>query len=236
MGRTRKISDEDLLASARAAFIEGGFAVPTREVARRAGISEGVLFQRYATKAELFFAAMVLPAPRLGDLAEPPLASPAQSATGDGRLCRLTAGLLDYFRQTLPVLLPLMSHPGFRFEEFARTHPGSPLDVLRRDLVAFFRREQQAGRIGPVDPGAAALVVLSLAQCIAFFEQVGAHGGRFPEEILGEAVRCLWDGVAPRAAAARPVPARASTSPRSSSGGPGSSSRRRSSAGSRRPS
>ena len=73
-----------------------------------------------------------------------------------------------------------MSHPEFRFEEFARTHPGSPIDVLRRDLVAFFREERRVGRIGAVDPGAAALMVFSLAQCMAFFERMGAHGGRFP--------------------------------------------------------
>jgi AcrR family transcriptional regulator len=198
MGRHKRVSDADLLEAARDAFVEGGLAVPTREIARRAGVSEAVLFQRYATKAELFFAAMVLPAPDLVHLVAAPARGAAGRQSGEKRLERLAAGLLDYFRQTLPVLLPLMSHPEFRFEEFARTHPGSPLDVLRRDLMTFFREEQQAGRIGAaVDPGAAALMVFSLAQCIAFFERMGAHGGRFPPEILERSVICLWQGLAP---------------------------------------
>lgn len=197
MGRNKKISDADLLAAARLAFVEKGFTVSTREIARRAGVSEGVLFQRYATKADLFFAAMVLPAPKLGDLVAPPRESASARELGVVRLQRLAAGLLDYFRETLPVLLPLMSQRGFRFEEFARTHPGSPMDVLRWDVVAFFTEERRAGRVGPVDPGAAALMVFSLAQCVAFFEQLGAHGGRFPPQILERSVQCLWDGLAP---------------------------------------
>ena len=198
MGRNKKVSDRELLEAARAAFVEGGFSVPTREIAKRAGVSEGVLFQRYATKAELFFAAMVLPSPGLGTLAGPAAPKAAARMPGKGRLGRLASGLLDYFRETMPVLLPLMAHPEFRFEAFARAHPGSPLDVLRWDVMAFFREERQAGRIGEVDPGAAALLLFSLAQCIAFFEHMGAHDGRFPPEFLERSVNCLWDGLAPR--------------------------------------
>ena len=95
------------------------------------------------------------------------------------------------------VLVPLMTSPGFRFEEFAARHPDSPLDQLRRDLVAFFVEERRARRIGPNDPGAAALMIVALAQSIAFFEHMGAHDGHFPPELLGRAVRCLWDGLAP---------------------------------------
>ena len=61
MGRPRVISDDDVLAAAREAFVEHGLGASTREIARRAGISEGVLFQRHGTKSELFFAAMEPP-------------------------------------------------------------------------------------------------------------------------------------------------------------------------------
>ncbi|HEY3835379.1 MAG TPA: helix-turn-helix domain-containing protein, partial [Bryobacteraceae bacterium] len=62
MGRNKTVSDEDLLGIARETFVEKGFAASTREIARRAGVSEGVLFQRFATKEDLFFAAMIPPA------------------------------------------------------------------------------------------------------------------------------------------------------------------------------
>jgi hypothetical protein len=90
-----------------------------------------------------------------------------------------------------------MSHPAFRFEEFAKRHPDSPMLLLRRQLVEFFVRERQAGRIGPVDPGAAALLVWSTAHAIPFFERLGAHGGQFEAGIVRSMVRCLWDGLAP---------------------------------------
>ena len=58
MGRPRRISDERILAAAREVFLEQGYGAPTSEVARRCDCSEGTLFKRYPTKAELFFASM----------------------------------------------------------------------------------------------------------------------------------------------------------------------------------
>jgi len=191
MARTKTISDEDLLAVARQVFVEKGFAVPAKLIARRAGLSEGVLFQRFATKRELFFAAMLLPAVDLTRLLG------ARKRGGVAHLQAIAQATTDYFRSAIPVLMPLMTSPGFRLEEFAARHPDSPLDILRRDLVAFFVEERRGGHIGPVDPGAAALTIVGMAQSIAFFEHMGAHGGRFPPELLRRAVSCLWNGLAP---------------------------------------
>jgi AcrR family transcriptional regulator len=47
MGRNKQVSDEAVLEAAKAVFVEQGFGASTREVARRAGISEAVLYQRY---------------------------------------------------------------------------------------------------------------------------------------------------------------------------------------------
>ena len=191
MGRKKTIQDEELLARARDVFVERGFAGTTREIARRAGVSEALLFQRYATKGDLFFAAMALPAVDLHSLFE---------ATGlDPRdhLAAITAAMVDYFRDSMPVLLPLLSHPGFEFEAFARRHPDSPLTSLRSGLVAFFARARAAGQISDMDPGAAALLVFALAESTAFFERMGAHGGRMPDAILERAIEALWRGLAP---------------------------------------
>jgi AcrR family transcriptional regulator len=192
MGRTKTISDDKLREHARRVFVERGINASTKEIARRAGVSEGVIYQRYKTKADLFFAAMVLPP---ADLMRHVHARGAPART---RLMDITAEMVEYFRATLPVLLPVMSHPEFRFEEFAARHPDSPLDALRRDLVAFFAEEKRGGRIGPVDAGAAALAIFSVGLCVAFFEQMGAHGGRLPAEIVRRTADCLWEGLAPR--------------------------------------
>jgi AcrR family transcriptional regulator len=194
MGRKKTISDADLLEAARGAFVELGFSASTKEIARRAGISEGVIFQRFATKGDLFFAAMIPPPVDLDALLHDP------RLHGRALLEKITFAMIEYFRATMPVLLPLISHPAFEFEEFAKRHPDSPMLVLRRQLVEFFAREQAAGRIGAVNPGAAALLVWSTAHSIPFFERLGAHGGQFPPEIVKATVRCIWDGLAPKSA------------------------------------
>ena len=199
MARTKTVSDAALLETARAAFVEQGFGASTKEIARRAGVSEGILFQRWATKADLFFAAMVLPAADLTKLFR------TRRSHGRAHLHAIVAAMVDYFRSTVPVLIALASHPGFRFEEFARRHADSPLDALRRHLVAFLAEARRAGRIGPVDPGGAALTIFSLAQSVAFFEHIGALGGRMPEEVLRRSVRALWTGLSPRRVFPRPA-------------------------------
>ncbi len=191
MGRKKTISDAELLDAARRAFVQEGFGASTKQIARGAGVSEGVIFQRFTTKEDLFFAAMIPPPADLNRLFHHP------RSKGLALLERITLSMIDYFRSTLPVFIPLMSHPSFRFEEFARRHPDSPMVTLRRRLVQFVVEEQRAGRIGAVDPGAAALLVWSTAHSVAFFELLGAHGGRFDPRIIRATVRCLWTGLAP---------------------------------------
>jgi AcrR family transcriptional regulator len=191
MGRRKTISDADLLARARDVFVERGFAGATKEIARRAGVSEALLFQRYPTKADLFFAAMALPAVDLQALFD------VRADSARDHLASITAAMVDYFRDSMPVLLPLLSHPGFEFEAFAHRHPDAPLSALRRGLVAFFTRERDARRVGTVDPGAAAFLVFALAESVAFFERMGAHGGRMPDEVLERSIDALWRGIAP---------------------------------------
>ncbi|HXN47254.1 MAG TPA: TetR/AcrR family transcriptional regulator [Bryobacteraceae bacterium] len=192
MGRKKLISDVELLDVARAVFVESGFGASTKEIARRAGVSEGVIFQRFPTKDDLFFAAMIPPAADLHKLLHHP------RSKGRALLEKLTFAMIEYWRETFPVLLPLVAHPSFRFEEFTRRHPDTPLSQLRGGLVQFFVEEQRAGGIGPVNPGAAALLVWSIAQTVVFFERMGAHDGRMDPKIVRETVGAMWEGLAPR--------------------------------------
>ena len=193
MARTKTISDSDLLEVARRTFVEVGFGASTKEIARRAGVSEGVIFQRFSTKEELFFAAMTPPPLDLSELFEHP------TVQGIALIEKITFAMVDYFRTLMPVLIPLMSHPSFRFEDFARRQPNSPLVTLRRQLMEFMLREKGSGRIGAVNPGAAALVIWSTAHTVAFFERLGAHDGQMPVSIIRASVECLWTGIKPDA-------------------------------------
>jgi|SRR5581483_443061 len=191
MGRKKTISDEDLLAAARAVFVKEGFGASTKQIARQAGVSEGVLYQRFTTKDELFFAAMVPPPADVTAMFR------GSRLHGRALIRKLTLAMLDYCRDTLPVLLPLMTHPGFRFEELAQRHPDSPLFVLRREITLFLQKEKEAGRLDS-DPRGAALAIWSVAQSVAFFERLGAHGGKFAPEILDWTIDCLWTGLQPK--------------------------------------
>lgn len=191
VGRKKTISDAQLLDVARAAFVEEGFSASTKKIAGLAGVSEGVIFQRFVTKEDLFFAAMIPPPVDLNGILHHP------RAQGLKLIELVTLSMIEYFRTTLPVLIPLMSHPSFQFEEFARRHPDSPMVTLRRRLVEFIVEQQLAGNIGPVQPGAAAFAIWSAAHAVAFFEAMGAHGGKFDAGIVRATVECLWRGLAP---------------------------------------
>lgn len=58
MGRTPKISNEAILDAARQVFWDQGMEASTANIAQKAGISEAAIFKRFATKQELFLAAI----------------------------------------------------------------------------------------------------------------------------------------------------------------------------------
>lgn len=187
MPRKKTISDEDLLAVAREVFVERGFTASTREIARRAGVSEALLFQRFTTKADLFFAAMVPPTGSIDERLRQTHAQPDLYPA----LEELAFALLDYFRGAQPVLESLMAHPDFQLEEFARRFPGNPMANLRWQVMEFFRLNRSP------DPSGAALLLLGTMRSVASFERLGAHGGKFDPEIIRRTVRTLWNGVRP---------------------------------------
>lgn len=61
LARPRRINDELLLESLRASFLEVGPGITTRELADRAGVSEGTLFKRFGDKRRMFVQALRLP-------------------------------------------------------------------------------------------------------------------------------------------------------------------------------
>ncbi len=91
-----------------------------------------------------------------------------------------------------------MSHPSFEFEDFATKHPDSPMVTLRRDIGHFMVQQIQSGRMGPVHPGAASLIAWSTAHTIAFFEHLGAHGGKFDDSMIQATLQCAWKCLALR--------------------------------------
>jgi AcrR family transcriptional regulator len=192
MGRTKQVSDEALLQVARAVFVEKGYGASTREVARRAGISEAVLYQRHKTKLELFFAAMIPPPVELARRTR------ATSVTED--LGGLSLDVMRYFRDAMPVLLQLVTHPSFDLAELADRGTRMPLHRLGEAVSACLERHRDKGRVtgDAARLRAATLTLLATLHSLALFERMHVHGGSFPDDLVRDIVRLVVAGLAPK--------------------------------------
>ncbi|MBK6561892.1 TetR/AcrR family transcriptional regulator [Candidatus Amarobacter glycogenicus] len=193
MARRKRLEDDELLAVARERFVAEGFAASTRGIAQVAGVAEAVLFQRFKTKAELFFAAMLPPPPNLHEI----LVSRPDWEEPSRRMEDIAIGVLAYFREIAPVLLPLVSHPDFNYESFVARYPESPLNQLVEGLQAWLKRLEARGDVVEGASPAVALALVGTMASLAIFERIGVHGGETPEEMVRQVAAVIWRGAAP---------------------------------------
>lgn len=193
MGRPRTTSDEDILAAARELFRERGHAVATREVARAAGVSQAVLYQRFPTKTDLFFAAMAPAEPDVDAI----LGAPAEPI--DKYLEGVAARMLKYFEQALPTVVQLMAHPEFDAKVMGRLHEKILAGQLVEGLAIRLRQLRVDGLVGDIDPqGAAQTLVAALHSFVVFHVMSGASLRNQAGRIAPKIVEVLWKGIQPR--------------------------------------
>ena len=132
MPRNKSISDEAILAACRASFLAWGIGVATKDLAKHAGVSEGVLFQRFKSKEVLFFLAMRLPPPNIvaPDEAEAiehignsQLVKDAVTVKVKQQIVDVAFQVLVYLREQMPSLFLILSHPAY----LTQTHPAEVL-------------------------------------------------------------------------------------------------------------
>jgi AcrR family transcriptional regulator len=192
MGRYKQVSDDALLEAAREVFVQQGFGASTREIARRVGISEAILYRRYKTKLDLFFAAMVPPPVELG--------AKRGDRRGRGVVADLEATALEimaYFRQAMPVFLQLVTHPSFSLAEFAERDTRMPLHRLGDAVRGCLERHRSEGRI-TADAGriqAATLTLVATLHSLALFERMHVHDGAFPDQVVKNVVKLIAAGL-----------------------------------------
>ncbi|MFL5341516.1 MAG: TetR/AcrR family transcriptional regulator [Gemmataceae bacterium] len=197
MGRHKTISDEDMLRVARDIFRAHGHVATTREIAHAAGISEAVLYQRFGSKDELFFAAMHARGPDIDQLLGP--ADPPGDAQTYVRAVVVRLG--KYFAEIIPLALRVMTHPSFDPHSLSRMQPRGPAELvtgLAERLASLARR----GQIAPPKAGTAR-VLASLAHDWALGNAL-AHGTA-PRSVreLEEWVDVVWEGLQARPARRR---------------------------------
>ena len=142
MPRNKTITDEEILAVARSLFLQEGARASTKTLAKIVGISEAVIFQRFKTKEDLFFAAMVLPEAQLESIFS---VQPGQNEV-TVNLKLISLQIVEYFRKVMPIFLSLVSHPSFNMQTFLERHT-MPGKQLGNKLTEYLIAEIELGRI-----------------------------------------------------------------------------------------
>jgi AcrR family transcriptional regulator len=193
MGRNKTVEDEEVLAAAREVFRRGGHAASTRDVARAAGVSQAVLYQRFGSKEELFFRAM---APEPLDIAA--LLGPYPPADARRDVMGLGKRLLKYLSAFAPTFLNVVAAHGAEVERLRAWHDGLPFFPIVTAIASRFERMAKDGLISPGDARSRAMVLISTVHSLAMFELLTGpgHPARSTQGIE-QLLRVLWDGLAP---------------------------------------
>jgi len=201
MARPSSIRDETILNAAREMFLARGIQATTAEVAERAGVSEGTLFNRFKSKDDLFRLAMMS-----DGAASVPWVATVDARIGKGRvrehLLDLALQIIEFFRKLMPLMMMAMANPGPDGLPHVVNHPDPPPAVAIRKLTAYFEAECRAGRIRKTNPQILARAFLGGLQSFVFFEML--LKGRTPTPLTAEEfakghVSLLWSGIAPDA-------------------------------------
>lgn len=192
MPRNKTITDEEILTMARSLFLKEGAKASTRTLAKMVGISEAVIFQRFSTKEDLFFTAMVPPAAQLEAI--------FSIHPGDREivpnLVSVSLQIVVYFREVMPIFLSLVSHPSFDMQVFLQRHTMPRIQIVNR-LVEYLNAEAQLGRIQRENVEATAAMLLSHLHNLALSENIGDRQPIDTNQAISDAIEALWKGLAP---------------------------------------
>jgi AcrR family transcriptional regulator len=146
----------------------GAGGLTTREIARHAGVSDGVLYNHFADKADLVLAAMVRRYRRLVERLE--AATPRTGAgTVLGNVQSYGRALSQVEAEVMLHGAALLSNPALLQQFWTEIHR-SPfgIDRLRRPLRDYLRAEQASGRVSAeIDVDAAVTVVFGACAMVA---------------------------------------------------------------------
>lgn len=194
MARRPTITNEQILQAAREIFLAQGFDASTVDIAKMAGVSEGSIFKRFATKEELFFAAMGIPE-------RPAWTIQLESLPGQGdlkeNLMALALQIIDFFQEVVPQLMMLRSR-GHAPPPIRNMQESPPAKSIKA-LTVFFDRELKLGRLRLCDPEIAARMFLGSLMNYVFLAEVGGNtttSMTAPTYVRG-LIEIFWQGIAP---------------------------------------
>jgi AcrR family transcriptional regulator len=172
-------------------------ALTTRQIAREAGVSDGVLYNYFSGREELVLAALVR---RFVGLLERFHAELPEPGTGtlEQNLRSFALASLELHVEALPLIASLLAEPALlrRFMVEIHREPLGPRQLLG-PVSAYLDAERAEGRVAGVDVHAAADLLVGAIVMRAFTTLIGA-GRSDVAERLPALVETLVRGLAPR--------------------------------------
>lgn len=200
LARPITIQNETILEAAREVFLARGIQATTAEIAERAGVSEGSLFNRFKTKHELFRAAFELSG------YEPLWVRSLPSKVGKGKLedtlFELAMEMMDFFSKLMPLMMLAHATPGehgFRDRKFTQ-HDSPPARAIKA-LASYFSAEMRLNRMRKHDPEIVARTLVGgIWQHVAYAQMVLPPDElpMAPETFVRGMVHLLFVGAEPR--------------------------------------
>lgn len=189
-----------LLASAARVFAARGYArASLDEIARDAGVTKGAVYWNFDSKEDLFFALLDQ---RLDQRARELIDLTARAAPDEETSPAVSARLTELIDLERDVLLLAHEHWSLavRDPELGRGY-AKRQHALRGAIAAMLEaRHVTIGVPLTVDAGRLATVLLALANGLAMDRLV--EGDDVPDDLFGEALSLLYDGLVHRAQAA----------------------------------
>ena len=172
--------------------------ITTRDIARTAGVSDGVLYNYFADKHDLIVAALVR---RYGELMtkfDSGLPTPG-TGTVEGNLKTYAVASLDLVAEALPVVPGLISEPALlqRFFVAIHTEPFGP-HRMRQPIAGYLAAEQRLGRLGDFDVDAAVGLIMGPAIMLGATELMSGTPRAELAEEFERIVKTMLTGLGPR--------------------------------------
>lgn len=199
MGRNPKITNDEILEAARQVFLDQGSGASTSDIANRAGISEASIFKRFATKQDLFMAAIgITKTPTWVKKLESGTPSPEFKA----ELIEICGEILAFYQDMFPRVIMMMSPMKLLMSKQFIPPPIRDSHLL----TGFLQRAIDLGYLRPCDARTVAQTLVGAinnyamtqifmkspkASAIVESEQLK------PVEFVRSTIDILWTGIAP---------------------------------------
>lgn len=200
MGRPAKITDAEILTVARQVFLDQGVSASTAEIAKRAGISEASIFKRFATKQDLFMAAIGIDkVPAWVRRLE--RESPCEDFKTE--LTELVREMLIFYQDVMPRILMLISPASL-----IKTRQFVPPPIRDARLLSLFLERAIAHQqIRPCDANTVASMIIgainhyAISQSVLIKLSVKADALKpqpiDPDDFVRNLIESLWGGISP---------------------------------------